>query len=63
MARKNLREHLVGGMVRYKKYLCVLRPLLAVRWIRAGRGGPPKAPTAPLDQFMQDAVRHFDARP
>ena len=41
MARKNLREHLYGDVVRYKKYLYVLRPLLAARWIREGRGIPP----------------------
>jgi predicted nucleotidyltransferase len=41
MAKKNLREHLLGEVVRYKKYLYVLRPLLAARWIREGRGVPP----------------------
>ena len=41
MAKKNFREHLRGSEVRYKKYLYVLRPLLAARWIRAGRGVPP----------------------
>lgn len=41
MARKNLREHLYGEVVRYKKYLYVLRPLLAARWIREERGAPP----------------------
>lgn len=41
MARKNLREHLYGELVRYKKYLYVLRPLLAARWIREGRGAAP----------------------
>ena len=41
MARKNLREHLYHDVVRYKKYLYVLRPLLAARWIREGRGVPP----------------------
>lgn len=41
MARGNLREHLLGETVRYKKYLYVLRPLLAARWIREGRGAPP----------------------
>ena len=41
MAKKNLREHLYGERVRYKKYLYVLRPLLAARWIREGRGVPP----------------------
>jgi predicted nucleotidyltransferase len=41
MARKNRREHLDGDVVRYKKYLYVLRPLMAARWIREGRGAPP----------------------
>ncbi len=41
MAKKNFREHLRGDTVRFKKYLYVLRPLLAARWIRAGRGAPP----------------------
>ena len=31
MAKKNFREHLRGDEVRYKKYLYVLRPLLAAR--------------------------------
>jgi predicted nucleotidyltransferase len=41
MARKNLREHLYGEAVRLKKYLYVLRPLLAARWIRERRETPP----------------------
>jgi predicted nucleotidyltransferase len=41
MAKKNFREHLQGDEVRYKKYLYVLRPLLAARWITEGRGVPP----------------------
>ena len=41
MAQRNFREHLRGDEVRYKKYLYVLRPLLAARWIRDGRGAPP----------------------
>jgi uncharacterized protein len=41
MAKKNFREHLRGEEVRYKKYLYVLRPLLAARWIRDERGVPP----------------------
>jgi uncharacterized protein len=41
MAKKNFREHLRGEVVRYKKYLYVLRPLLAARWIHEGRGVPP----------------------
>lgn len=41
MAKKNFRGYLQGEMVRYKKYLYVLRPLLAARWIDAGNGMPP----------------------
>lgn len=41
MAKKNFRGYLQGEEVRYKKYLYVLRPLLAARWIRDGRGAPP----------------------
>lgn len=41
MARGNHREYLKGETVRAKKYLYVLRPLLAIRWIEAGRGPAP----------------------
>lgn len=41
MAKKNFREHLQTDEVRYKKYLYVLRPLLAARWIRTRPGVPP----------------------
>ena len=41
MAKKNFRGYLQGESVRLKKYLYVLRPLLAVRWIDAGLGMPP----------------------
>lgn len=41
MARKNFRGYLQGDSVRLKKYLYVLRPLLAVRWIDSGLGLPP----------------------
>ncbi|HEX7636908.1 MAG TPA: nucleotidyltransferase domain-containing protein [Burkholderiaceae bacterium] len=41
MAKKNLREHLYGDEVRLKKYLYVLRPLLAARWIRERGSAPP----------------------
>lgn len=37
MARKNYREYLRGDTVRLKKYLYVLRPLLATLWIEQGR--------------------------
>ncbi|MFD0706816.1 nucleotidyltransferase domain-containing protein [Photorhabdus akhurstii] len=41
MAKKNFRGYLQGEKIRLKKYLYVLRPLLAVRWIEAGKGVPP----------------------
>ena len=41
MARKNFRGYLQGETVRLKKYFYVLRPLLAVRWVEAGKGVPP----------------------
>lgn len=41
MARGNWREYLRGPTVRLKKYLYVLRPLLACRWIEAGCGVVP----------------------
>jgi len=41
MAKKSHRAYLQGSAVRYKKYLYVLRPLLAARWIRQHSGMPP----------------------
>ncbi|MBB5017174.1 hypothetical protein HNQ59_000436 [Chitinivorax tropicus] len=41
MAIKNNREHLTGDLVKLKKYLYVLRPILAMNWIDAGLGKPP----------------------
>jgi len=41
MARKNFRGYLQGDSVRLKKYFYVLRPLLAVRWVEAGKSAPP----------------------
>ena len=43
MAKRNYREHLSGEEVRFKRYLYVLRPLLAARWVDEGRGVPPMA--------------------
>jgi len=56
MAKKNFREHLQADEVRYKKYLYVLRPLLAARWIRTQRGVPPMR-FADLAQKTLDPVR------
>ncbi len=56
MAKKNFREHLQADEVRYKKYLYVLRPLLAARWIRS-EGTVPPMRFAELAQHMLDATR------
>lgn len=55
MAKKNFREHLQADEVRYKKYLYVLRPLLAARWIRTQPGVPPMR-FAELAQHTLDAT-------
>ncbi|PVZ82489.1 nucleotidyltransferase [Serratia sp. S1B] len=52
MARKNFRGYLQGEQVRLKKYFYVLRPLLAVRWIEAGKGAPPMR----FDQLLAGTV-------
>jgi predicted nucleotidyltransferase len=43
MAENNRRDYLEGSTVWVKKYLYVLRPVLAVRWIEQGRGPVPIA--------------------
>ena len=64
MAKKNFREHLLGAEVRFKKYLYVLRPLLAARWIREGRGVPPMrfaelAQATLLDPELTDEINRL----
>jgi predicted nucleotidyltransferase len=43
MGRGNYREYLQGEQVRAKKYLYVLRPLLAAKWVLERPGSPPMA--------------------
>lgn len=52
MAKKNFRGYLQDEQVRLKKYFYVLRPLLAVQWIEAGKGVPPMR----FDQLMAGTV-------
>ncbi|AYN28123.1 MULTISPECIES: nucleotidyltransferase domain-containing protein [Buttiauxella] len=52
MARKNFRGYLQEDEVRLKKYFYVLRPLLAVQWLEAGKGFPPVR----FDQLMEGTV-------
>jgi predicted nucleotidyltransferase len=41
MARNNHNSYLRGDTVKLKKYFYVIRPLLAVQWLEAGRGPVP----------------------
>lgn len=54
MARKNYREYLRGDTVRLKKYLYVLRPLLATLWIEQGRGVVPMRFQELVDAIITD---------
>lgn len=54
MAKKNYREHLRGEMVRLKKYLYVLRPLLACLWIEQNRGPVPMRFQDLVDALVTD---------
>ncbi|NHB88044.1 nucleotidyltransferase domain-containing protein [Photorhabdus tasmaniensis] len=56
MAKKNFRGYLQGEKIRLKKYLYVLRPLLAVRWIEAGKGVPPMCFDVLLAETVKDAT-------
>lgn len=57
MAKKNFREHLQAEVVRFKKYLYVLRPLLAARWVAQQAEGVPPMRFAALAQDTLDPVR------
>lgn len=54
MARGNYREYLLGETVRLKKYLYVLRPLLATLWIEQGRGVAPMRFQDLVDAIVTD---------
>lgn len=54
MARKNYREYLRGDTVRLKKYLYVLRPLLATLWIEQGWGMVPMRFEDLVDAMVTD---------
>lgn len=56
MARKNYREYLQGEIVRLKKYLYVLRPLLACIWIEQQRGAVPMRFQELVDAIVGDAA-------
>jgi uncharacterized protein len=53
LGRGQYQKYLQGDLVRLKKYLYVLRPLLACRWLEAGRGAVPV-----VFQTLMDATLH-----
>ena len=55
MAAKNYREYLRGDTVRLKKYLYVLRPLLAALWIEQERGVVPMRFQDLVDAIVTEA--------
>lgn len=52
MAKGNYRGYLKGERVRIKKYLYVLRPVLACQWIESQDGPPPMAFELLLDRLI-----------
>jgi len=56
MARRNANQFLDKDAVKLKKYFYVLRPLLAIRWIEAGKGLPPVPFTELLDAVAPDDI-------
>ncbi|HYM85869.1 MAG TPA: nucleotidyltransferase domain-containing protein, partial [Pseudoxanthomonas sp.] len=52
MAKGNFRGYLKGDRVRTKKYLYVLRPVLACQWIESQAGPPPMAFERLLDRLL-----------
>lgn len=54
MGRGNFREYLQGEQVRAKKYLYVLRPLLAARWVLGREDAPPMAFERLVDAMVDD---------
>ena len=53
-AKKNYSRYLQGDRVRLKKYLYVLRPVLACRWLEAGYGPVPMAMQTLVDRLLPD---------
>ena len=53
MADTNYRDYLKGDMVWAKKYLYVIRPLLAVKWIREKQCPPPMLFSELVDSMLE----------
>jgi len=56
MAKGNFREYLQGPQVRYKKYLYVIRPLMAATWVREYGSLPP----VEFDKILQGVLHLYD---
>ncbi len=56
MARNNHREHMRGETVKLKKYLYILRPVLACQWLERGLGPVPMRLEVMLDELVNDAA-------
>lgn len=56
MAKGNFRGYLRGDRVRTKKYLYVIRPVLACRWIEVSGEPPPMAFEVMLDRLLPDGL-------
>ncbi len=56
MARGNYRDYLQGETVHLKKYLYVLRPLLATLWVEQGRGVAPICFAELVDALVTDCA-------
>lgn len=54
MARNNHREHMRGDTVKLKKYLYILRPVLACRWLERELGPVPMRLETMLDALVED---------
>jgi len=57
MAESNYRKYLKEDMVRVKKYLYVLRPLLAAKWVLERKTTPPMLFDELLDAVLEEALR------
>jgi hypothetical protein len=54
MAAGNYRKYLTGDSVLHKKYLYVLRPVLACQWIECGLGAAPMEFAKLVDELVRD---------
>lgn len=61
MATGNFREYLQGDEVRYKKYLYVIRPLLAAQYVREKRAIPPVDFNVLLHETLSGNSEDFQA--